>query len=384
MVDGLRATVSVAIRRCRGRDALDDATRACSNVASATLISNSEVRQAARPGPARSGSRLSSFHRGTPIALVACLVVALTPAMSMAQGEAASTGDSSGAPQIESSEDAVEASVCAEGTDASETPGPPAPDTPQEASSDQGTPAPSPLENSASNDVEALPDCLRLSTESHVPPTYYGSVSLSDLRGDLIALDRHRRLRLIDIPGLIGAQRAGKRTLIYFWGAWCKPCLEEMPLLSEIADEYADSLNIIGLSDGYIDERDYLEKVAEVRGLTDTYNLSRQYFTLDGSIMRQIFASGTAVLPALALFDPAGLLSYRALGSIEDAAHHRTLIAALSQGSEQADDDACGDDDQDALSDQDASGEQESDDVRDAQNNEKTPPEPITEELHRH
>ncbi len=39
----------------------------------------------------------------------------------------------------------------------------------------------------------------------------------------------------------------GKPTLLNFWATWCPPCIGEMPHLNELAEEYKDKINIVGV-----------------------------------------------------------------------------------------------------------------------------------------
>ncbi len=39
----------------------------------------------------------------------------------------------------------------------------------------------------------------------------------------------------------------GKPILLNIWATWCQPCVSEMPHLNELAKEYADKMNIVGL-----------------------------------------------------------------------------------------------------------------------------------------
>jgi thiol-disulfide isomerase/thioredoxin len=49
------------------------------------------------------------------------------------------------------------------------------------------------------------------------------TLSWTDLRGKPLALDRHR----------------GSVVVLNFWATWCRPCIEEMPVLSEVRDRFA-------------------------------------------------------------------------------------------------------------------------------------------------
>ena len=230
-------------------------------------------------------------------------------------------------PAVERADDAKTADAPAPGSPAPESSAPessapessaPDPAAPREPSAGPPTAYPP---GAASDQPAARPE---------PPRDYAGRVSLGQISADLITLSGHQRLRFGSMPEIDPARRNGRMTLIYFWGAWCKPCLEEMPQLAEIATRYADRVTVIGLSDGYLDSRSYPEKVDEVQRLIASHTgLHQQYFTINSDAINQIFESRTAVLPALAVFDQAGKLSYRALGSIVDPEHHRSLMDTL-------------------------------------------------------
>ena len=42
----------------------------------------------------------------------------------------------------------------------------------------------------------------------------------------------------------------GKPVLINFWATWCPPCIQEMPLLQEIADVYEEELVVLAVNGG--------------------------------------------------------------------------------------------------------------------------------------
>lgn len=54
-----------------------------------------------------------------------------------------------------------------------------------------------------------------------------------------------------------------KSLLINFWATWCKPCREEMPLLTETQEKYKDDLVIVGIA---IDNQQAIEKFLEYLG----------------------------------------------------------------------------------------------------------------------
>jgi thiol-disulfide isomerase/thioredoxin len=44
------------------------------------------------------------------------------------------------------------------------------------------------------------------------------------------------------------AARSGKPLLVNFWATWCAPCVEEMPHLVELSEEYRDRLDFLAVS----------------------------------------------------------------------------------------------------------------------------------------
>lgn len=57
---------------------------------------------------------------------------------------------------------------------------------------------------------------------------------------------------IVDEDGLTGetfnpADNIGRIMIINFWGVWCPYCLDEMPDLDTIAEEYADTVTVIAV-----------------------------------------------------------------------------------------------------------------------------------------
>lgn len=47
----------------------------------------------------------------------------------------------------------------------------------------------------------------------------------------------------------------GKPVVINFWATWCAPCEEEMPLLNQYAEKYADRMVVLGVNFGETKEQ---------------------------------------------------------------------------------------------------------------------------------
>lgn len=57
----------------------------------------------------------------------------------------------------------------------------------------------------------------------------------------------------------------GNTVLLNFWGSWCAPCVEEMPMLDEFQNRYANqNVRVIGIA---IDHKDAAMKFLEVNSI---------------------------------------------------------------------------------------------------------------------
>ena len=58
-------------------------------------------------------------------------------------------------------------------------------------------------------------------------------------------------LELVDETGGTGViydpTASGKITIINFWGTWCTPCVNELPYFEQIAQDYADTVDVIAI-----------------------------------------------------------------------------------------------------------------------------------------
>ena len=61
----------------------------------------------------------------------------------------------------------------------------------------------------------------------------------------------------------------GKPFLVNFWATWCPPCVQEMPLLQEISDEYADELVVLAVNGG--DSMELIQTFADAYSYTLTF-----------------------------------------------------------------------------------------------------------------
>ncbi|KIR02885.1 thiol:disulfide interchange protein (thioredoxin) [Lachnospiraceae bacterium TWA4] len=62
------------------------------------------------------------------------------------------------------------------------------------------------------------------------------------------------------------SENKDKVVLLNFWGTWCKPCVNEMPAIQKIYEEYKDRVQVIGSCDG--EDRDVVDSFLEKNHFT--------------------------------------------------------------------------------------------------------------------
>jgi thiol-disulfide isomerase/thioredoxin len=103
----------------------------------------------------------------------------------------------------------------------------------------------------------------------------------------------------------------GQIWLVNFWATWCAPCVEEMPMLSDLQLEYADKgVRILGIA---LDDPGRAREFAE--------NMSLQYPTLVGqadvAVTGRRYGNSTGMLPFSVLIDAAGIIRWTHLGALD-------------------------------------------------------------------
>lgn len=107
--------------------------------------------------------------------------------------------------------------------------------------------------------------------------------------------------------------------VVNLWASWCGPCREEMPVLQDFHDRYADRVPVLG-----IDWQD-----AQVTGALELVRDTGVTYPLladpaaDLGIVDGLPVQG---LPAVVLLDEDGRIAYRALTEIEDRAQLEGLV----------------------------------------------------------
>lgn len=109
----------------------------------------------------------------------------------------------------------------------------------------------------------------------------------------------------------------GRPTLVNLWASWCRPCLEEMPLLQRAAATSGTRVRFVGIDTE--DERD------SAAGMLDATGVTYEQYADPGAIVRA--ATRAPGLPATLVFDARGRLVAKRIGKV-DAAWLRTALAS--------------------------------------------------------
>lgn len=103
-----------------------------------------------------------------------------------------------------------------------------------------------------------------------------------------------------------------KILVINFWGSWCPPCVEEMPMLGKVSDELkTQNVLFIGIGiDSPSNIREFLLKTPV------PYPIA--IGGMEGGTWAKRLGSETGGLPFTAIINPSGEVIYKKLGKIEE------------------------------------------------------------------
>jgi thiol-disulfide isomerase/thioredoxin len=120
------------------------------------------------------------------------------------------------------------------------------------------------------------------------------------------------------------SQWRGRVLVVNFWATWCPPCVEEMPDLQEIRDEYRGrGVEVVGIG---IDNAD------KIRAFRDRMQLRLPLLVAgaSGSELGQALGNRVGALPYTALIDRNGRVVQRKLGQIKPAELRQWLDAQVN------------------------------------------------------
>jgi len=112
---------------------------------------------------------------------------------------------------------------------------------------------------------------------------------------------------------------SGKAMLVIFWGSFCPPCIEELPILSALARKYEQSVTFIGLA-----VESPAEEVAQmVRRFSLSYPIASVGFA-------ELQRWGSHMLPSLFLLDAKGKIIWSHRGPASEELLENELTKVVS------------------------------------------------------
>jgi peroxiredoxin len=119
------------------------------------------------------------------------------------------------------------------------------------------------------------------------------------------------------------AEWQGQWVVVNFWATWCPPCVEEMPDLQRVHDDYRGrGVVVVGLG---------IDNPAALKRFRDEHNLTLPLFAAGaaGSELGKTLGNASGALPYTLLIDRKGRIVRARLGQIQPAELRRWLDAQL-------------------------------------------------------
>ncbi|MEN7535755.1 TlpA family protein disulfide reductase [Aurantiacibacter flavus] len=154
-------------------------------------------------------------------------------------------------------------------------------------------------------DTGAEPDTQAASTEA-TDTTLTGTLDRS-LAGDEVPVVT---VRQPDGTELALAETDGQPFLLNLWATWCAPCVIEMPLLDDMADELGDTVRVITVSED-------LRGAEAVKPFFADHDFAALEPWMDPDNALAFAYGGGAVLPLTILYDAEGKEVWRVIGAYD-------------------------------------------------------------------
>ncbi len=118
------------------------------------------------------------------------------------------------------------------------------------------------------------------------------------------------------------ASLEGTPTLVNLWATWCAPCVVEMPMLDELAQDFGDDLRVVTVSQDLQAEKAVAPFFAKMQ-----FAALEPWLDPDNALLE---AMGGAVLPTTVLYDAQGREAWRVVGDYDwSSAETREAIGAV-------------------------------------------------------
>ncbi len=143
------------------------------------------------------------------------------------------------------------------------------------------------------------------------PPAPQAELSVSNIEPAIGSLAPEFSLQTLDGQSVQLSELRGKNLLISYWVTWCIPCMEELPVLNQIYQEYqSKDLVILSVNGIQQDELDKVTATISEMGITLPVVLDQSEILWDSYWVR--------FLPTSFFIDETGVIRYIQLGSLSE------------------------------------------------------------------
>ena len=143
------------------------------------------------------------------------------------------------------------------------------------------------------------------------PPAPQAELSVSNIEPAIGSLAPEFSLQTLDGQSVQLSELRGKNLLISYWVTWCIPCIEELPVLNRLYQEYqSEDLVILSVNGIQQDELDKVTATISEMGITLPVALDQSEILWDSYWVR--------FLPTSFFIDETGIIRYIQLGSLTE------------------------------------------------------------------
>lgn len=143
----------------------------------------------------------------------------------------------------------------------------------------------------------------------------FGDFAASDLNGNAVDQEIFKKRKL---------------TMVNIWATFCGPCINEMPELGQLAEEYGEDLQIIGIVVDAADQNGNVLPQQKADALEIVKNTGASYtHLLPSKDLNDAYLSGVQSVPTTLFVDENGCLVGASLVGARNKAQWKSIIDSL-------------------------------------------------------
>ena len=122
----------------------------------------------------------------------------------------------------------------------------------------------------------------------------------------------------------------GKITVINFWGTWCGPCVAELPYFSEVAEEFAETVNVIAIHSEYTEKNVDISEFITEKGWSELIKFAYDSEQESGDLVYELLG-GKGTYPMTLIIDDQGIITFKVIGSLTHDELLEAVVSALGE-----------------------------------------------------